>query len=135
MFESLGSLLGCGRQRVCFELRDDPTIAVKIAHRLCGPEENRLEWEIWNKAPNKIKKWLAPCLWISDDGFTLHMMRGEPGQRPERYPEFLTDAKDANWVKIGDSVVLCDYARESIAEQVRVKIRHGIPRDRKDHQD
>jgi hypothetical protein len=113
-----GKLLGCGRHRVVFAHPDDPTVAIKIAHRHTGPEANRLEWEIWQHAPRLMRRWLAPCLWISEDGLTLHMRRGEPAQRPSRYPAYLMDAKDANWVRINHSVVMCDYSQERVRQQL-----------------
>ncbi len=119
----IGKFVGAGVHRAVFTHREDPTLIIKIPHRHLSGFRNRIEWSIWNNAPEHIKKWLVPCVLISDDHIHLVCKKGEPLKETEPIPcgFYKTsgvprgDLKDpANWVRIGDKILLADYANENI---------------------
>ncbi len=108
------ALIGAGWHRCVFPYKNNPSLVVKIMHRHLSNRRNRMEWEIWNNAPENIKKWLAPCVSISDDGMYLVQQRGDPvGDIPKDRPKefFLYDmGAPENWVEINGKVLLADYS-------------------------
>ncbi len=114
MDKLIGKFIGAGWHRAVFAHKKDPTLVIKVAHRHLSGRRNRMEWAIWNNAPEYVKKWLVPCIKISDDGFYLVCKRGSPAKNiPHPFP-FTGMAEDMksvkNWVEIGGNLLLTDYA-------------------------
>ena len=117
----IGELINCGRARSVWQHAGHDSRVIKVQHHFHAEDANRLEWLIWRNAPAGVRAWLVPCYQISDCGIYLVQHKGEPVTgRPDGYPEFFSDCKTENWVRIGNRVVMCDYARRSIAEALGI---------------
>ncbi len=119
MNELIGKYIGAGYHRAVFAHKKDPTLVIKVAHRHLSGHRNRMEWEVWQKAPEYIKKHLVPCVSISDDGVYLVCKRGDAVQKIKKYPRGFRksygDTKTpTNWVKIDGRLLLADYANDNI---------------------
>lgn len=111
----LGQKLGQGMSREVFVLPFDETKVVKVEDS-SGCFQNVHEWEFWQNWQHDklVKKWLAPCYFISDSGTFLIMDRTEPLPRsrtPKKVPGFLTDHKIANFGLLKNRVVCHDYGK------------------------
>lgn len=121
----LGNKIGVGVAREVYTCKSDPSIVIKIEY----PQEsfqNILEWEFWEKFSHdkEIKKWLAPCIAISQAGTILVQKRIEPvreSELPEKVPGFLTDLKKENFGKIGRQLVCVDYGHTITSVDKRIK--------------
>jgi hypothetical protein len=107
----VGKLLGSGCFRDVFVCNLNPDWVVKF-QRNAGEFDNVREWETWrdySKDP-KVKKWLAPCHYISPSGDILIQQRTEYLEYlPKQLPFFLTDVKPENYGMIKGQVVCHDY--------------------------
>lgn len=105
----LGPKLGEGSFRKVYQLESDPGKVLKVE----VPSQsfyNVMEWEIWQEAPAKWRKWLAPCFDISPSGCALIQAKVERVERrPRNIPSFLDDNKLSNWGKYNGRIVCCDY--------------------------
>lgn len=109
----LGEKLGQGAYRAVYVYRPDPTLVIKV-ETLNRAFANVHEWDIWQRfAPGRNKRWLAPCVEISDHGTFLLQKRTTPitkREMPKAIPSFLTDEKAVNWGRLDGKVVCHDYA-------------------------
>ncbi len=79
---------------------------------------NVREWTLWetvayNPQFREIRKWLAPCVAISESGNVLVQMRTVPIPKrmfPRRLPAFFSDLQIANWGLLNGRPVCHDYA-------------------------
>jgi len=107
----LGPCLAVGVGRAVFEVNGNPTMVVKVED-VSQSFQNVIEWEFWNtfrKEP--IRKWLAPCLAISNQGRVLLQARTSPLRHGDRVrvPEYFSDLKCGNFGYLGTRVVCHDY--------------------------
>jgi len=112
----LGKRLGAGIARTVYECKLDPNLVIKVEERDdSGMFQNVAEWNIWNAADvdPDMKKWLAPCVRISDCGIYLIQKKVQqpvPLERmPKRVPVWMSDMKTKNFGLFEDRVVACDY--------------------------
>ncbi len=109
--------IGVGWYRCVFKHRTNDLYVIKVAHRHLDGRMNRMEWDIWNNASNDIKKWLVPCLQISDCGCYMVCKKGKPLRDvPLDFPgsimKLIPDSNySKNWVSINDIPLLADYAQ------------------------
>ena len=118
----LGEKLGSGVYRDVFVLRPLPTMVVKV-ERTAGTMNNALEWSLWNalEERKKLRKWLAPCIYVSQTGTMLIQERTYPlgdfdeavKLLPKKVPRFLCDFKVNNWGRLANGKVVChDYGSD-----------------------
>ncbi|MGZ9074138.1 MAG: hypothetical protein ACXW13_00010 [Burkholderiaceae bacterium] len=109
----LGDKLGEGVYRDVYVYAPDPSYVIKV-EKLPAEFANAKEWGVWQELQfNPLRKWLAPCLRISQGGVFLVQKRTMPitkADMPKRIPSFLTDEKAANWGRLGRQIVCHDYA-------------------------
>lgn len=113
-----GKQLGGGIHRTVFECRIDPTLVVKV-------EMDQDKWRAFaNVHAHKfwsdhqyylpVSKWLAPCVYLSPDGYISLQRRVRPvidgDALPDKLPAFLTDIKRENFGWIDGQLVCVDYA-------------------------
>lgn len=112
-----GERLGDGISRAVFACAVNPEWVVKVCHTGDTRFQNQYEWRVWHNAQEApdVKKWLAPCLHISQAGNFLVQRRTTPVKLDElrkllpRVPAYLTDLKVGNWGRIGKRIVCHDY--------------------------
>jgi hypothetical protein len=115
LFEFMcGDLIGYGIHRVVFEFKPDPTCVIKFENNP-GRFANVREWEMWRDLQmTPMKKWLAPCISISENGIWMVQKRTKP--IPEKYklpgkvPRWMTDIKAQNFGLYKGQLVCHDYA-------------------------
>lgn len=109
----LGDFIGRGCTRTVFEHRHRSDLVVKVETN-AGSFDNIREHDIWHEVSDpKVKKWLAPCVWISGCGIVLMQektTRPLMREMPERIPNWLYDTKLGNWGHLGKRIVCHDYA-------------------------
>lgn len=110
----LGEKLGAGIHRDVYVYTPDPTLVVKVETGTAN-FANAKEWEVWNdlKWRPDVRKWLAPCVAISQSGAFLLQKRTTPiteSHMPKRIPKFFTDEKVDNWGRLDNKIVCHDYA-------------------------
>jgi len=108
-----GKELGSGISRTVFVCRLDPTWVVKIDSKN-GRDQNNKEWMIWDEVNSKpkLRKWFAPCEYISNSGRILIQKRTEPvrlSDVPKKLPSFLMDQKLENYGMLDGQFVCHDY--------------------------
>ncbi len=121
----IGMKLGEGRDREVFELNSDATVVIKIAKGFNGIAANINEWQIWNACYNgsfydDLKRWLAPCVTISECGKHLVMKRTTrvaASQAPTLVPAIFYDTILANIGWYENRIVFHDYGDSSILEE------------------
>lgn len=118
----IGSKIASGTYREVYECALDKTWVVKIEARngeggvpqFC----NVSEMDIWRESENtKWRRWLAPCIHISEYGSTLIMRRTQPLgclKLPKTMPSFLADLKPQNFGLLDGRIVAHDYGNHSI---------------------
>ncbi len=113
-------MLGAGLHRAVFIHKTDPKLAIKVAHRHLSGKRNRMEWEIWNNAPDHVKQWLVPCISIHENGAYLVCLRGKKTNKVPQNNPFKKIYRDTsspvNWVIINGKTVLADYANNAMFE-------------------
>lgn len=115
-----GDRIGRGIHREVFECKLIPTAVVKVevndgAYRSFM---NVNEMAFWNdnRFYSLVRKWLAPCHFLSPDGYILLQERVRPciasdiKKLPKQLPYFLTDTKFGNYGWYQGRIVCCDYA-------------------------
>lgn len=125
----LGDLLGEGRDRAVYACRFDPSLVVKVDHRVADgstERQNEAEWRLWQVVEEgatepsggrdkfrRIRRWLAPCVGLSDAGTFLVQRRTEPlpadYRLPRKMPRFLYDLKRSNFGLLDGRLVCHDY--------------------------
>jgi len=112
-----GDLIGSGSEREVFECRLRPDLVVKVEiEKKWRTFSNAREMELWcdSKGDEKIRRWLAPCEYMSPDGRILLMKRAAPitdkKQLLDKLPYFLWDLKPENFGIYEDRLVCVDYA-------------------------
>ena len=112
-----GEKLGSGIHRVVYEcrLRDDLVVKVEISEHWRN-FSNVKEHQFWSdqREYEPVRKWLAPCEYLSPDGRISLQRRVRPAAEgdtlPERLPGFITDVKRENFGWLDGNLVLVDYA-------------------------
>lgn len=120
----IGEFIANGQSRDVYAFAMDPKYVVKIDRS--GHFNNVSEWDVWINSPEEHKRFLAPCLKISQCGRLLIQERTSPvtlEEMPEVIPGFFTDTKLQNWGKIGDNIVCHDYANHRFYQNPYGKIR------------
>ena len=112
-----GKHLGDGVYRTVYEYNPDPRYVIKLERpaSFCNLSEHM----IWDEVEGLIgdlawvKKWFAPCKWISPNGRVLVMQKTyqKSIDVPKKVPEFLWDAKPDNFGWIGSNYVCHDYGQ------------------------
>ena len=73
-----------------------------------------MEMRFWDNASDAVKKWLAPCEYLSPDGLLLLQRRVDPVpssfEMPEKMPGFMMDFKRNNFGILNGALVCVDYA-------------------------
>lgn len=109
-----GKWLGGGIGRGVYVLGTDPSMVVKI-ETASHSFQNVAEWAIWdvvNAAKPLVRKWFAPCHYISPCGMILIQARTRPmdkSQFPKRMPAYFTDLKYQNFGMLDGHIVAHDY--------------------------
>ncbi len=117
---AFGEKLGEGINRAVYACQFDRTKVIKYqARNSASPSYanlNVLEWEAWGWTldhRNDLRKWLAPCHFISDCGRFLIQDKVRilhEHERPKKLPEFLTDFQTRNFGRLPNGrIVACDY--------------------------
>lgn len=112
-----GKELGSGIHRTVFEYRIDPTLVVKV-EKDDGWRQfaNVREHQFWadHQYYQPVAQWLAPCRYLSPDGYISLQQRARPviegDALPDKLPKFLTDIKRENFGWIDGRLVCVDYA-------------------------
>jgi len=112
-----GDKIGSGIHRDVFECKLRPEFVVKVEHNeIYRSFANVKEMQFWCdwRYYQPVAKWLAPCEFLSPDGFVLLQKRCEPLPRnfefPSKMPKFLTDIKPENFGLLDGNLVCLDYA-------------------------
>lgn len=119
-----GKLIGEGAYRKVFECKLRPDLVVKVEdaeyRRFC----NVLEMNVWNCASDAVRKWLAPCEFLSPDGRVLLQRRCEPVDRatlPDMLPAFMMDIKAENFGRYKGRLLMTDYAFTRAPHSTRLR--------------
>lgn len=109
----LGKRLGGGCAREVFECKLDKSLVIKVEVE-AGSFQNIKEWDFWehNQWDKDVKKWLAPCVAISDCGSVLlqkKVIKARDKEFPKKLPTFLSDIKKDNFGLLKGKFVCCDY--------------------------
>lgn len=120
--------IGSGIHRDVFECRLNDKWVVKVENDLPWRYfANVHEMKFWNDNQycDAIKKWLAPCEYLSPDGLLLVQHRCQPlrdsDKLPDKLPAFLTDVKKDNWGILDGKLVCFDYALNIPSPSIRLK--------------
>lgn len=113
-----GKLIGEGVHRNVFDcrIRDDLVVKVEKIDPMFRYMANYQEMKFWseNQYAEKVKRWLAPCVFLSPDCRILLMKKVNairPDERlPDQLPSFLTDIKRENFGWLDGKLVCIDYA-------------------------
>jgi hypothetical protein len=120
---NLGQKIGSGGSRIVYA--GDPGYVVKVPNKGNRKHYNLIEAMIWEHAPDDLRQWLVPVIDCHPDGDWLIMLRGEPiadDDRPKLGHRAMHDwRKIENWVRLGDKVLLCDYAHRHMAKAIGLK--------------
>lgn len=111
-----GNLLGSGIHRKVYECRIKKEWVVKVEY---GDDwryfSNVHEMKFWNdnEYVPSIKRWLAPCHYLSPEGRLLIQTKVDPirstDKLPKNLPSFLTDTKRENFGYLNGKLVSVDY--------------------------
>ena len=114
-----GEHIGTGVFRSVFEYNLDSKYVVKIEPFNTGC--NLIEYMIWKEVEGLkgdlawVKKWFAPCEWISPNSRILLMRRTQEEDKgkvkPEKVPKFFWDVKWDNFGWLGKNYVCHDYGQ------------------------
>jgi hypothetical protein len=113
-----GKQLGSGVSRAVYEFNDDCVVKVEYdATRQGSLLQNAREMLVWREFSEYkvMKKWLAPCRYISRSGHWLIQEKTTPVTIDElrreapRVPACFTDLKVANWGRLKGRIVCHDY--------------------------
>jgi hypothetical protein len=130
----LGEKLGEGQYRDVYKFGIDPDLVVKIEARnhpkgypmFC----NTVEMGIWCESNGTPwRKWLAPCVFISNYGAVMIQRRTTPcpaHRLPKLVPNFLADLKPDNWGLYKGRPVVHDYGNHAV-NQVAQKAFKLVP--------
>lgn len=123
-----GRKLGSGIHRDVFECKLRPELVVKVETETNYRDfANVREMKFWNDYQHMpaVKKWLAPCHFLSPDGRILLQERVQPILReedvPEMLPAFITDIKPENFGMLNGQFVCVDYALVVINPVTRLR--------------
>jgi hypothetical protein len=111
-----GKKLGRGTYRNVYAMKGSPDYVLKIElYQGLRTFANVTEWRNWsdNRLWIWLAQYLAPCLWISEDGKILIQRRvtfKEKKHYPKEIPALFTDTKIQNFGWIGNQFVCCDYS-------------------------
>lgn len=109
-----GDKLGSGIHRQVFSCRLRPELVVKVENAEWRYFANVYEQRIWDTAPKEVRKWLAPCEYLSPDGRILLQRRCDPVpidyKLPKMLPKCFSDIKISNFGILNGSLVCLDYA-------------------------
>jgi hypothetical protein len=117
-----GKRLGEGAYRVVHRCPWDQSLVFKF-EVFIGTFSNVAEWDFWKQCEYylPIKRWLAPCVAISDSGNVLIQKFTEdlpPDYRlPKKLPSAFTDIKRDNWGLYEGRLVCRDYAIHRVFNQ------------------
>lgn len=108
-----GSLIAEGSARKVYHCKPNSRLVVKI-ERTARSLQNVAESEIWSfvMSDKEMKKWFAPCVFISSAGTVLIQDKVEPLREkdlPKSLPAFLVDLKIENFGMLNGHIVCCDY--------------------------
>ena len=122
----MGKALGYGIARKVGVFSPDPTLVIKCA--LNDPEQNWIEWRIWQEISEvkHLSKWFAPCVSISTCGMFLLQKRVEMGKKadyPATVPSFFTDLKYSNYGFLNGQLVCCDYGSFIVTNGLSAKLK------------
>ena len=109
-----GDRIGQGIAREVYVFKPNPNWVIKF--ELAEQDfQNVTEWAVWQAAPDKAAKWLAPCIDISAHGKILLQMRCEPLVKPpKKYPKWMQDMHRFNWGLLKGKPVAMDYGRTNL---------------------
>ena len=127
-----GKKLGHGISREVYVLKTDPTLVIKVEND-SGRFQNIMEWQTWaDLMGNDVRKYLAPCKWISAGGIAIIMARTTPLEKkrlPKQMPAFLGDFKPENYGLLNGRVVCHDYGTNLAILNTTTKLRKANWRD------
>lgn len=125
----LGRNIGEGETRTVYDFRMDPTVVVKLERPKDGFNFNNTEeWNIWHNVAHhypQYKKFLAPCIRISNGGRLLLMKKTTPitkEKMPVKIPYFLSDVKRENWGVLDGRIVCHDYANSRLYADLKKNV-------------
>lgn len=110
-----GKKLGEGINRQVFDCTIRKDLVVKVETEEHRGFANVFEYNFWNSYSEMpdVRKWLAPCEFISPDGRILLQKKCDkvPSnfKLPKKVPEFLTDLKVDNFGILNGKLVCVDY--------------------------
>jgi hypothetical protein len=121
--------IGSGYSRDVFDCRLDSKLVVKVERddKHYRSFNNVMECTFWNdnQYNPKIAKWLAPCEYLSPDGFILIQQKAAPipddYKLPDKLPSFFTDIKRENFGLLNGRLVCIDYAAHIENPSLRLK--------------
>jgi hypothetical protein len=120
----IGKKMGNGCFRDVYLCKIDYSLVVKI-EKENGEFHNIREWLVWKELEySELKKWFAPCIYISNDGKVLIQKKIEFGRKkdyPDKVPSFFTDIQTHNFGFIGKQLVCCDYGSTIITKNFNDK--------------
>lgn len=109
-----GRKLGEGAYRAVYGCAYDDSLVVKFEIP-SKSFSNAAEWRIWEDVRDhkKTRKWLAPCINISNCGSILIQKRTQPLPKDyeltKKIPDWLCDVKRSNWGLLDGKLVCHDY--------------------------
>lgn len=121
-----GAIIGEGIHRKVFECKLRPDLVVKVEYA----EDYRffanvMEMRFWNDASEPMKRWLAPCEYLSPDGLLLLQKKVDavPSsyEMPEQMPSFMMDFKRNNFGILNGKLVCLDYAMTIASHNLKLK--------------
>ena len=106
--------IGAGSCREVYTSTLLPNIVIKVETEAFRTFQNAMEHAFWQDAKDhdEIARWLAPVRHISPEGRILIQDRVMPiaeHDLPRKLPTFLNDIKPANFGRLGERIVCCDY--------------------------
>ena len=110
----LGKLIGKGSSRNVYEHLFDKELCIKVALNKKAIYSNKIEWNIYKNAPEHVRDWLVPAVFIHPSGEYIIFKKGQKVKKlPFIKPDYLK-ARDTNnpinWVTINGRYYICDYA-------------------------
>lgn len=124
-----GDLLGSGIHRKVWTCRVRPDLVVKVEDESSDWRyfANAREMKFWSEHRDyqPVAKWLAPCEYMSPDGYVLLQAKVDPlpsgYELPVKMPAFLTDFKNENFGLLKGQLVCVDYSSTIDNPSLRLK--------------
>jgi hypothetical protein len=113
----VGSFIASGEFREVYNWIPDSSLVLKVEKfgkkKYCNIHEYSI-WEELSISNNPLRKWFAPCTWISNSGVLMLQKKTKPIlEIPKKTPNVLADNKISNWGEYNGRMVIHDYGNHN----------------------